>query len=169
MIVFENKNDDVQCAYDYDDKFQFYYVIASAAAFHYKKFETYTAAQEWFLDQDQDLKSGDNSIIQFAENARDPYQFISKVLSLHKEGRTISPLQIPITQDASASAYQIISYFLLDIELAKNTNLIPADNDAELKIQDVYIFFLKEITYYFKNKLPSHLVDIVYFTFTSTF
>jgi hypothetical protein len=49
-----------------------------------------------------------------------------------------------ITQDASASAYQIMSFFLLDVVLAKRKNIIPSDDDEEkVKIQDVYAYMLE--------------------------
>ncbi|XP_075097792.1 putative DNA-directed RNA polymerase [Nicotiana tabacum] len=62
----------------------------------------------------------------------------------------VSDRQLPITQDASASAYQIISYFLLDFEIANCTNLIPTKGDKEqpkkeIGINDVYDFFVSEI------------------------
>ncbi|GKV53287.1 hypothetical protein SLEP1_g59819 [Rubroshorea leprosula] len=118
LIVFSSvrkKSDtDINEVYDF---------IANAAAFHFKKFDTYEDANQWFHDQEVNLNS-DDRLIKFAGDAKNPYQFISKVLSFGKHG-TISPLQIPITQDASASAYQLISCLLLDKELAKHTNLIP--------------------------------------------
>ncbi|KAI5658856.1 hypothetical protein M9H77_27649 [Catharanthus roseus] len=57
--------------------------------------------------------------------------------------------KIPITQDASASAYQILSYFLLDETLAFRMNLIPAPNG---EIEDIYTYFLMEFMQYFKEE-----------------
>ncbi|KAK8942998.1 hypothetical protein KSP39_PZI008753 [Platanthera zijinensis] len=51
--------------------------------------------------------------------------FISKVLCI--EGGQTDPRNLPITQDASASASQIMSDFLLDTEIAKQTNLETAE------------------------------------------
>lgn len=142
FIVFSN----IPKSYDQLDNYEIvevYMVLSSAAAFHFKKFFSYDDAHQWYIDQ-QNGKFSDESLIQFAVDASDPYQFISKVLCI--EGGNIDPLQIPITQDASASAYQIISDFLLDREIAKKTNLFPdIDDDGEqLRINDIYTFFLAE-------------------------
>lgn len=60
-------------------------------------------------------------------NASHPFQFISKVLCINSPTQIYSN-KMPITQDASASAYQIMSDFLLDNVLAKHTNLIPSND-----------------------------------------
>lgn len=83
------------------------------------------------------MNSSDESLIQFAVDASNPYQFISKVLCI--EGGKTDPRKIPITQDASASAYQIMSFLLLDTEIAKQTNIVP---DRNKRINDIDTFFL---------------------------
>lgn len=122
-------------------------ILSSAAAFHYKKFLTYNEASEWFSNNFESFKSSDESLIQFSVDASNPYQFISKVLCLKGTGN-INLYQIPITQDASASAYQIMAYFLLDFEIAMKTNLIPTDDN---RISDIYIFFLEELRDYLRK------------------
>lgn len=135
-------------------------LLFAAAAFHFKKFNSYDEAHQWYLDQIHMKLSGE-SLIQVAVDARDPYQFISKALCLEGGGKT-NKLQIPITQDASASAYQIISYFLLDKELAKNTNIIPNyDEDNNLRISDIYTVFLDELKVYLQTILDASLYDII--------
>lgn len=62
------------------------------------------------------MLASDNRQIQFAAQARDPFQFLSKILSLDD----CTPYQkIPLSKDASASAYQIMSYLLLNHEMAR--------------------------------------------------
>lgn len=78
--------------------------------------------------------ASDESLIDFAKDARDPFQFIAKALCKEANGK-------PITQDAASSAYQLLSYFLLNEDLARKTNLIPHPDG---KIQDVYTYQLKE-------------------------
>jgi hypothetical protein len=43
----------------------------------------------------------------------------------------------PHQLDASASAYQLISYLLLDLKMAQDTNLF-VDDDQEDQIRDIY-------------------------------
>lgn len=77
-------------------------------------------------------------ILRFAKGASDPFQFIAKVLCYD----TIQEYNcVPITQDAAASAYQIMSYFLLNEEMAMRTNLIANPSG---KIYDVYMCLLYE-------------------------
>jgi hypothetical protein len=61
---------------------------------------------------------------------------------------------IPITQDASASAYQILSYFFLDPLLAKNTNLIKTFSKEKDKpvIMDIYESMHKELVSFASTK-----------------
>lgn len=130
-------------------------ILRSAAGFHSNKFNSYNDAGEWFLKHFHSISSSDESLIQFSVDASDPYQFISKVLCLSDSGE-IDLLQIPITQDASASAYQIMAYFLLDHEIAKKTNLIPSVDD---RISYIYIFFLEELKDYLLTKYDDSLSD----------
>ncbi|KAG5576442.1 hypothetical protein H5410_056576 [Solanum commersonii] len=117
----------------------------AATAFHYKKYPSYEEALQAGLDLES-IKTPED-IIERASTAKDPYQYISKVVTLAAESTKVSPDQLPITQDASASAYQIISYFMLDFQLAKYTNLIPTKvhNSEHLRINDIYDFFLSEL------------------------
>ena len=65
------------------------------------------------------MMPSDESLIQFAKDAQNPFQFIANVLSIKGER---DPDTIPVTLHASSSAYQIMSYLL--IKMAINTNLI---------------------------------------------
>lgn len=139
------------------------HIIQAAAGFHYQKFETYGDASQWYQEQELGLKSNDSrSLIKFAVGASDPFQFLSKVLSLHKSG-CVCALQLPITQDASASAYQIISYLLLDHNFAVNTNLVPKaiDEDEKRKINDIYTHILEDLKDYLKKVLPDDEYSVI--------
>ncbi|XP_071712899.1 probable DNA-directed RNA polymerase [Rutidosis leptorrhynchoides] len=86
--------------------------------------------------------------VQLSTLAKHPFQFLSGYLSIrHDQWSSISC--IPITQDASASAYQIMSYLLLDENIAKSTNLFPS-NDGEIK--DIYLDILEALNSYISDK-----------------
>lgn len=79
-----------------------------------------------------------------SDAAKRPFQYASYMLyAIYYEVNNESPpalfKELPITLHASASAYQIISYFLMDESLAIRTNLML---DGE--IQDIYSYFLEE-------------------------
>lgn len=112
-------------------------IISTSAAFKYKKFSRYDDALFWYKEKQSEIYASDESLISFASDARDQYQFISKVLC--SKG---VPDGEPITQDAAASAYQIMSYFLLNEEMARRTNLLPSPDG---KIQDVYMNLLHDL------------------------
>lgn len=160
LIVFSN----TPCNYpqlNCKEKVQVYEVLTSAASFHYMKFFSYDDAHQWYLDHQNMFNSSDESLIQFAVDASNPYQFISKVLCI-KGGKT-DPRQIPITQDASASAYQIMSYLLLDKKIAYLTNLIPHKEDTYGKnnINDIYTYFLETLKVYLSSILQDDIYDII--------
>ena len=64
----------------------------------------------------------DIKIIYFGFKANDPFQFLAKFLSCDRvssyEERLLGFNRIPVSLDASASAYQIMSDLLLNEELA---------------------------------------------------
>lgn len=135
-------------------------ILCAAAAFHYKKFISYEDASEWYSEHHELFQSSDESLIKFAVDASHPCQFISKILCLRGGGT--NALSIPITQDASASAYQIMAYFLLDIEIAKKTNLIPSlTPEKKIYINDIYTFFLEELQDYLRPKLDGNVSDLI--------
>lgn len=81
---------------------------------------------------------------------------MSNIIALSEAKKSIL-MRTPITQDASASAYQILSYFLLDVQLARMTNLIPSPDE---KIQDIYSFFLEEFKGHLMEEVDKGLLDI---------
>lgn len=117
-----------------------------ASAFHYKSFRSFKEAEKWLTTKKSLIKK--NPIV-FARDAKAPFQFLSNLLGLPNR---------PITQDASSSAYQIMSYFLLDESLAKRTNLIQSSDG---QISDVYSFLLEELKEFMKEELSENLSVIV--------
>lgn len=131
-----------------------YLTLFAAAAFHYKSFASVEEALEWCnINLSQNI---DNPIV-YAREAKRPFQFLAHIIGIFANKLNVHT-SIPITQDASASAYQIMSYFLLDETLAKRTNLIPSSDG---KILDVYSFLLEELKEFMKAELENNLSTIV--------
>lgn len=105
-------------------------VFECSAAFKYKKFFSFDDALHWYKENQSIMYASDESLMRFAQEASDPFQFIAKVLC-HDTVNEYN--RLPISQDAAASAYQIMSYLLLNEEMARRTNLFP---HKEGKIQD---------------------------------
>lgn len=122
-------------------------IIATSAAFKYKKFYHYDDALKWFKENHSKIYASDKSIINYAKLASDQFQFMAKVLSYNREQ---DYGMLPITQDAAASAYQIMSYFLLNEEMARRTNLI-ANPDGY--IQDVYTYLLHDFKHFLIERI----------------
>jgi hypothetical protein len=124
--------------------------LACAAALKYQKFSNLDDALQWYKDHESEMSASDESLIQFAKQASDPFQFLAKVLSLKCE---TNYHQLPVTQDASASAYQIMSYLLLNVEIGRRTNLLPSEDG---QIEDVYQRLKDELlTFLVKRMNPS--------------
>lgn len=123
-------------------------VVVSSTAFKYKKFHH---ALQWYKENQSFIHASDESLISFAKKASDLFKFIfiAKVLC---HDRVQEYNRLPITQDAAASAYQIMSYLLLNEDMARKTNLIPHPDG---KIQDVYMSLLNE----FKEFLHHQIKD----------
>lgn len=117
LIVFANKKQEGKKKEEGSKQLQ-KDIVASSAAFKYKKFYLYDDALQWYKEKLSFINASDQSLITFAKGATDPFQFIAKVLcydSIEEYNR------IPITQDAAASAYQIMSYLLLNEDMARKT------------------------------------------------
>lgn len=126
-------------------------IVATSAAFKYQKFDLYEEALKWYKEKQREIYDTDdidNNLITFSKKASEPFQFIAKVVC--NEGSN----WLPITQDAAASAYQIMSYFLLNEEMARRTNLIP---DPEGKIQDVYMHLLHDYKVFLHHRINDKL------------
>lgn len=132
-------------------------MLFASSSFHYAKFSTYEDAIHWSISSRAFYTNKDTGLldqkclINFAVGASNPFQFIRTILCI--ELNSPDARSIPITQDASASAYQLMSYFLLDTKLAEHTNLIPSKTN-NVCINDIYTFFLDELKKYLPtNKL----------------
>ena len=71
---------------------------------------------------------------------------------------------VPVTQDASASAYQLMAYFLLDEELARKTNLFNTKgviHDVYLYIREHFIIYLTKSLYKENPSLCKMLPEII--------
>jgi len=121
--------------------------LACAAAFKYQKFESLDDALTWYNNHQSQMFASDQSLIQFAESASDPFQFLAKILSL--DGYS-NYYKVPVSVDASASAYQIMSYLLLNQEMGRRTNLLPSEDG---KIQDVYMCLQDELHKFLDKRL----------------
>ena len=89
-----------------------------SGASHYKSFDRKQQFYDWFkhlsnpLDRFKEC-DGEAELIEFVANAKHPFQFLSRVV--HMDTPVKDQLtQIPVSMDASSSAYQIMSSFLLD-------------------------------------------------------
>lgn len=141
-------------------------VAIAATCFQFKSFKSDADALRWHKNllsyllhekgvyagagsyNSKDSKSADQ-LIQISAKAKHPFQFLSGFLPLLC--KNFDSLEcMPITQDASASAYQIVSYFLLDEVMAGNTNLIQSPNG---EIEDIYALILSELKPYMSKKL----------------
>lgn len=63
-----------------------------------------------------------------------------------------------MTKDASASAYQIMSYLLLNAELGRRTNLLPSD---KLEIQEKYLCLKDELQEFLHERLDNNKYAII--------
>ncbi|KAG6467753.1 hypothetical protein ZIOFF_074404 (mitochondrion) [Zingiber officinale] len=142
FILF-SPNNQYECSKDHGKDF------ACAAAFKYKKFQTLDEAFSWYKEKKSVMYASADSLMSFSLNASDPFQFISKVLC-HERFDLYNG--IPMNQDASASAYQIMSSFLLNEDLARKTKIIPHPDG---QIEDFDVSLLNE----FQNFLFSEIYD----------
>lgn len=118
----------------------------------------YKRKVRWYKEHESLMFDSDESLMKLAVEASDPFQFIAKC----KNSLVGDYHHVPVTQDASASAYQIMSYLLLNKEMARLTNLLPfitADNQSQ--IQDVYACLLKELQHFLLRKLDAELYTII--------
>jgi len=131
------------------------YEIVAATAFHYKSFDSDNDAYNWVRTRETSEHRPNPLLL--AQGAKRPCQFIANLLGIRSYPEW-DVANIPITQDASASAYQIMSYFLLDEPMAKNTNLIQS---KEGKILDIYSIMLKDLKEFMKDELDTNLSKVV--------
>ena len=118
--------------------------LACAAAFKYTKFQSNDKAALWYNDNLSTLKESVFSLMNFAVQGSNPFQFLAYVLSNERVSDNID--RVPVTQDASASAYQIMSYLLLNNSMGRLTNLLlstlPKSVDVNMLLIIASIQFL---------------------------
>lgn len=127
-----------------------------STAFHYKSFTKYDNALDW-LEAYKKLHID----TMFTLNCKHPFQFLCNI-NCSLRDKKASIYHLPITQDASASAYQIMSYLLLDNKIAKLTNLISSYGDDT--ISDIYSYILNELKDFIisDKKIDNNLSLIVF-------
>ena len=114
-------------SFHYDNAYR---TLLEATAFHHKSFHNCKDAIAWCKETYSRLSGLDGkdwvcSVVELSSKSKNPYQFISNFMLLNKDTFAERVHTIPISMDASSSAYQIISCFLVDLDLAKKTNLLP--------------------------------------------
>ncbi|KAK4372699.1 hypothetical protein RND71_008083 [Anisodus tanguticus] len=130
-------------------------VVEEALLYHYKSYPSLEDANIDFNEvRAEAQKQGRDEFLQIAREARHPFQFIAAEIALVLEKWE----GFPVTKDASASAFQIMSYFLLDEDLAKSTNLLPSKDN---KIQDIYMNILSELKDYFVRELGNNSLSLI--------
>lgn len=131
------------------------YIVSVACAFHVKSFNKIEDAYNFLNSFLKDYSSNWAICSRVSKN---PYQFMSKMHAIINKDYNLMR-RMPITQDASASAYQIMSYFLTDLDFAKKTNLLYDTNDT---IHDVYEGFLEELLSYINSaEIPASIKKIM--------
>lgn len=126
-------------------------LFIAAVAFHYKSFVSVEEALGWGVNNIPDYSY---DFLLHSRDAKRPFQFIASLMKFNAGNIG----GVPITQDASASAYQIMSYFMLDETMAMRTNLIPSSDG---QIHDVYSFILEELKEFLKEEVGGDLSTIV--------
>jgi hypothetical protein len=74
-----------------------------------------------------------------------PFQFLSYFINLNESINNEAFSNIPISMDASSSAYQILSYFTFNEQLAIGTNLIKDPVNKPYEYHDLYNTLLEDI------------------------
>ncbi|KVE19494.1 DNA-directed RNA polymerase, phage-type, partial [Cynara cardunculus var. scolymus] len=100
-------------------------ITALATCYHYNQSAAVNWCESFLIHTDTNSPI---SLINYASGAKHPFQFLSNIVLMELSKDNDSKMCIPITHDASASAYQIMSYFLMDECIARRTNLIPSEN-----------------------------------------
>ena len=117
LIMFSNTKKEMNLENDS-------YQALIASSFHYKSFINLNESHNWLETNYSKLSSWESALYEYAPSAKSPFQFLAKLFNIQNGNENLIA-QIPIFQDASSSAYQLMSYFLLNRNLAERTNLIP--------------------------------------------
>ncbi|KAK4343825.1 hypothetical protein RND71_036919 [Anisodus tanguticus] len=129
--------------------------VEEALLYHYKSYPSLEDANIDFNEvRAEAQKQGRDEFLQIAREAWHPFQFIATEIALVLEKWE----GFLVTKDASASAFQIMSYFLLDEDMAKSTNLLPSKDN---KIQDIYTNILSELKDYLVRELGNNSLSLI--------
>jgi hypothetical protein len=97
--------------------------------------------------------------MKLASDAQNPFQFIANVVSLES-----ILTSMPIKQDASSSAYQIISYKLFDIDNAQRTNFLQNEKEFnDLYTRETFFEIVIEKSLKFSRKLVKKIYIQLFF------
>jgi DNA-directed RNA polymerase len=135
-------------------------IYLTATAFHYQSYKTIEDAitdikkMSPNIEYDGINRMSLKSALIKSQIAKRPFQFLSNILQFIVNGKDIPYTEllnsVPVTQDASASAYQLMAYFLLDRTFAIQTNLIDTGSD---EIFDIYSHMRIELIDFLKASL----------------
>nr|GMD46983.1 DNA-dependent RNA polymerase [Ipomoea batatas] len=92
-------------------------IACLATAFHFESFNTIRNAVDFlaFIDENRKTLGTLENLPSYTTAAKRPFQFCANMFALALEKYDYLMDYVPITQDAASSAYQIMSYFLLDV------------------------------------------------------
>lgn len=148
---------------NYEDAYR---TLLEATAYHHQTFNSRKEAVGWSKDTFSRLnalerKDWSVEVLALSSKSKNPFQFLSHFIYLDHTLFTVHT--IPISMDASSSAYQIMSDFLLNKDLAKSTNLILGNGSDESKdlVRDLYSELLMEFQSCIYTYLDKDLADIV--------
>ncbi|KAJ8566025.1 hypothetical protein K7X08_008601 [Anisodus acutangulus] len=148
----KNKKGDKECNPGYSAKRE---EVEEALLYHYKSYPSQEDANIDFNEvRAEAQKQGRDEFLQIAREARHPFQLIAPEIALVLEKWE----GFPVTKDASASAFQIMSYFLLDEDLANSANLLPFKDN---KIQDIYTNIFSELKDYLVRELGNNSLSLI--------
>jgi len=127
-----------------------------------------------FLGSDQpetvSVSSTQQHILELVKGARQPFLFLSFLRPLMIGGSLLAHRTacIPIYQDASASAYQLLAYFTLNEKIATRTNLIrgltlnkESFTEGSNDIQDIYEYYKDGLKRYLYHKLNQEMYNLI--------
>jgi DNA-directed RNA polymerase len=141
-------------------------ILASATYAHYQTPVSLKSSYEWVLNN-CDIRDGSKEnvphteLLNLAASAKNPFLFIASVLRFKRvllSGDIKALDEIPVSMDASSSAYQIMSFLLLDEDFARRTNLIGGDGDT---ILDLYTSLIDPLASFLKENLNEPLGEVV--------
>lgn len=138
-----------------------------STVFHLIKCKSYKdaidcSATHESLMKDPSFLSG--AILEHINLARHPFQYLSACVTWFNCVNNVNSddmLCTPLSQDASASAYQMLSYFLLDIDMGIHTNLITDSSMENPQIRDIYDFMLSNLITHIEEAEAVRMADSV--------